>query len=660
MIRQAVPQAKIQKYHVNIDIFNGGTNTLISDARLGKRDKNIKYAIQSTNLWQDEDGIWATRPGRKNYGSAIPGVTDIDGSYEYLAANDSREIIVVANGNLYKSTDDGQNWSVVDTGLFTAGNTPQFILYDSDLYISTGVDNIVVYDGSTATTFTGLTDPASAPTVTAGSGLTTGSYNHYYRITANNTIGFTNPSPAQNITTDIPRDQWDFTADEYMGLTWTGVSGADSYDVWYGDKSGYEVFLGSTTDTSFRDIGQQVNPYIEVPDDNTTTGPKLGSMELSGGRLWGTKDPDNPWRVSATGAGQFFSYFSSFYGGFWIDLEKTRYKPVSVTHYRSGRGDPIITVLCSSPDGKGAIFQVETTTTTIGDTTFSVPVAYKLVGSSGTLSASSVVKIGDNIGYQNKKGVYFLRNKEQMFNVLAADDMSGAIRDKMESLNFSLQDQFNAYFKEPRAYFSMAESDSLDTTVLFDMERRNWTYKWTFGAKQFLEYTDTNDITRFLAVPATGNQLIEIDENVTGDFGEGFVQKYLSPLIPIDEKDHTTQAKVREVIFELGDVTGEVSVKVIGKKKNKQVSNLASETVSSTVSNSGWGDDSFSDLLFTDTADTPTTFSQSTIKKRVRVNDKLYAWQAEVSSTSANSSWKLLSIQADGFVLKSRSPSSWN
>jgi hypothetical protein len=654
-----IPASNSQNYNDTIDNFKGGTNTLINEARLGKNTDNKKYARESTNIVQVQDGIWETRPGLSAYGNSL-GATP-DGATEFVKENGDREIIAIAGGKIWKSTNNGVTWTEVTGATFTPGHRPFFLQYKNQLVISNRHDALALYNGSTATPYNALSNPSSAPTLTRAV-LTAGSHTYYVRYTANNAIGWTQPSPALTVTVNKPRESWDRDAGEYCTYTLPTVTGALSYDVWLGTTSGEEFYLGSTDagNLVFRDTGAPVNPYREAPDDNSTAAPKFGPMEMSGNRLWATYDPDQPWRVYASGTSQYLGYFSPFYGGAWIDLESGgRLRPVGLAHYRTGKGDPTMTIFCQSPDGLGTIFQVELQSMTVENTTFIVPIAYKLVGSIGSDAAASVTKIGDNVGITNKKGAYFLRNKEQMFNVLSTDDMTAPIRNKWQSLNQNRMIEACGHYSPPRWYISVPNGASNDTTVIYDTERKNWTWGWNVGFKQFLEYTDTAGKTKLLGVPNSGDQLVEISENNEGDFGSAFYQCYLSPLIPIDPDDHRVRAKIRDVIFELGELRGSAVVEVLGKTSKTDISTLATDTVPGTTGNSGWSDDFFSSMFFSDTDDVPTTFTTSTRKKRVRVNKKLYAIQYKVWSNTI-SHFQLLSIQATGFVLPGRPPSAWN
>ena len=91
--------------------------------------------------------------------------------------------------------------------------------------------------------------------------------------------------------------------------------------------------------------------------------------------------------------------------------------PVSVKHYQSGTGDGRATVLCRTPDGKGAVWQIQISTATVGATSFSIPSAVKVVGSFGTESVLGVVQTTNDIAFPNRKGWFTLGRKELLRNL---------------------------------------------------------------------------------------------------------------------------------------------------------------------------------------------------------------------------------------------------
>jgi len=644
-----------EQFLLDVRDFRGGYNSLVDEARLPS-----KFATAATNLMQDQDGLWRTRWGRDYFGSAISGEDSLDGATEFIKSDGSRELIAVGGttGKIYKSTNDGANWSQIGSKTLTPGNDVHFLQLRGELYIANGVDNLLRYDGTSLNEYSQLSAPTGL-TLSRGSGLSSGDYTYYYQVTAVNEVGETTPCAEQSITVNKERENWDSTSNEYIDLSWNAVSGAKRYYVYMSDESGWEVFLAETTDNSLKDDGTlATNDYIEPPDDNTTAAPKFTSMEASGNRIWATGDPNSKYRVYFSGAGINLGKFSVWYGGGWVDLEKGgRYTPVAVVHYRTGKGDPVATVLCSSPEGTGAIWQVELSAITVNEVAIIVPAVYKIVGSIGANAPLSVVKARDNIFFINRRGVFALRNKEQMFNVLATDELSQGIRPDFRGLKNI--EKAVGYYYDGKVFFSASEEGGSNNIIfIFDLERGNWTWKWDFGVKRFFEYTDSNGNSHFLYVPTNEGRLVEISENFIGDFGEPFYQLYLSPLLPVS-KDRSDVAKIKEAIIELGRPRGNISFEILGIGPSGTISVLSSRTIADTISYSGLSYDLFSDFLLTDTNGTPETYSLPSVKKVLNIRKKVYNLQFKVWSNSGNTAFALLGLQAKGILFKKRAPAAW-
>lgn len=656
----SIQSSPTRSFFLDLDKFRGGSNTLLNESRLSSI-----YSPFIKNLQQVQDGIWKTRPGLSLYGSAIPSATSIDGAVTFKNTSGTLEVIVMAViggvGKLRKSTDNCVTWSAIDdTKTFTAGIRPTFLSINSRLYITNGTDPLSYYNSSTLTRYTAITNP-SAPSL-ALTTLTTGSYSNYYKIVHVNDVGFTVASSVTGITTNKERSLWSGT--EKVTVSYTPVAGATGTQIFWGDISGGEQFIGESTGSSYEDFGISLpNPYIDLPDDNTTGAPKFRSLEVSGNRIWGTKTESAKWRVYASGTGVYNGNFSPFYGGVYIDIEKGGMnEPQAVVHYRTGKGDPVITVICSDPFGNGTIFQVELTSTTIDTTTFTVPVAYKIVGATGGDSPSYVAKVNDDVIFGSRKRISSLKNKQQIFNVLSTEDMIPSIRNDYESLNHDNIGKFFIFHKTPRIYFGLTKSKTAtenDITAVFDTERNNWNWYWDVGFKGMLEYSDSHGELRLLTIPTSGAQLSTLSDDNLGDYGSGFYQEYLSPLIPV-HSDKTSLAKIRNVLFEIGSLRGKCFVEVIGVKKGKSKESLESEVLTESSGAVGYGADILSGFLFSGTSSTSTAAVLSTKTKNVRINEKLYYIQFRVYTSTLPTRFELLKIQAKGFLIPSRPDSSWN
>lgn len=661
---------------IDIQDFSGGSNNLVDEARMP-----TKFAVQSNNMMQVQNGLWKTRWGTNGYGQDLP--ASPDGAQEYVKADGTTELIAIANGVAYKSTDGG-TWSSISGATFTAGVQCYFMQlggYDSSnvfhnyLYIANGTDVLARYDGSSLTTYSSLSAPANLAASRVASGLLSGVHTYYGQVTALNAVGETVGSSEVSITVNKTRENWEVSSD-VVAWSWNAVSGATKYQLYVSDTQGYESLLTSTDATSFNDNGALViNPYVQVPYDNTTTAPKFTSMATSNNRIFATNNTNDMYKVYFSGTGRNIGAFSDFFGGGWINLERGGKEiPIAVKHYQSGTGEGRATVLCKTSNGQGAVWQINIISATVGGTSFSIPSAAKVVGSFGSESQLGVVQSTNDLGFPNRKGWFFLGAQVNYFGILRTKEASSNIRPYWRSLVGSQISGICAYFYDAKIFISVPSSSSgNDRMIVYDEERGNWSVDWSLGAKQFFEYTDTQGNTHFLYIPTTGTKLIELSESYLNDSGAAFNQSYLSPLIPVG-KDKTNIMSLISGVVELGRPQGAVTFQLLGIGKNNSFSTIGTKTINNFGSNTGIGSDLFSDFFFTSTndnssggagawaitfTDTPSSFTQATDKKAIRKRAKLYAIQFKVFSTTANTSFTINSLQAKGRLIKSRIPSAW-
>ena len=121
----------------------------------------------------------------------------------------------------------------------------------------------------------------------------------------------------------------------------------------------------------------------------------------------------------------------------------------------------------------------------------------------------------------------------------------------------------------------------------------------------------------------------------------------------------TTVMKTKECEVELGRPKGSITFSVSGIESKKGFTSLGSVVIGDTISGSGWSFDLFSNVLYSDTDGTPTTYTQASVKKALKIKKRVYALQFSVYSTSADTDFTILGLQAKGRLLRKRPPSSW-
>lgn len=651
--------------NLNIKSFKKGLVTLIDESLLP-----AEAAKESKNLFQTMDGRWSPRWGSDYYGATTSAT--LYGAGIYTTTNKVNYLVVASGTAIKFSTDNGATWTTCTGASITINNKVYFQQINNFLYIANGVDNLIRFDGtSVLVPFATVTAPG-APTL-ARVALVAGNYTASYRISAVNAVGETVGGTAATITINKTRDNW-IDATDKIDVSWTRSTDTTvtGYLVYYKDDTnggGLHCYIGAVTQASsgatmyFTDPGQEsapINNFVNVPEGNSTTGPKFAQMELSGNRLWSTLDPDNLYRVYWSGAGTGIASFSPFLGGGYIDLEKGgRERPNAVVHYRDGKGGAFATVFTSDNEGKGSTWQISLDSVSVGNFTFTLPTAIKIVGSIGSNAPLSVVKVRNDIQFFNTRGWYSLRSKAQMLNLLSTDEISGNIRPDIEGMTGTAIKNVCAYFYKAKVFCSMPYGNSTNNTIYVnDTERLNWSGPWTFGVERFFEYTDSDGVNHLLAVPVDGQRLIEISDAIEGDLGVAFETKYVSGLYPIDG-DRNAFAKIRYVYFEFNNPVGDINITVLGTEKKKGYSNLKSVTILDTVSNAGYDTQQFSSAPFSDTSITPTTFAQASVKKRIRVNKLLNNIQFVITTDLTSSQYTLLNIQAKGFIIPTGDPQRW-
>jgi hypothetical protein len=206
--------------------------------------------------------------------------------------------------------------------------------------------------------------------------------------------------------------------------------------------------------------------------------------------------------------------------------------------------------------------------------------------------------------------------------------------------------------------FSCAIGNVNDTTFIYDAERRNWNWSWNFGAKKWFKTTDVNGKTHLLYIPVTGGRLIEVSENFDTDFGEPIKTSYISGLIPFG-KDTTSFAKVKEGIFTIGRLKGTLLIEIIGIEAKRGFSTVGSKQVTDANSSIMWVESIFGQYRFSNREGAPKTFSQSNVRKRIRIGKKLNKIQVHISSSNAGTQFTILDFQFTGSIIPTALPSEW-
>ena len=645
--------------YLTLDNFKRGVITLIDESRLPKNALK-----EADNIYLYEDGQPGPRPGVDWFGTA-PSNDEIDG-FDYFDNGGEVHLVVAAGGTIYRSLDDGENWTACTGATYTAGNKVNMNQYNAYLYLTNGVDNIIRYDGSTTLlTYSGLSTPA-APSIATG--LTGTGYSYYYKTARVNSIGFSIASSASSaVTTSLPRSAWDSTSN-FVTITpdaWT--TGQERTDIYISEDNVYFYYLSSVTTTNsiagtFKDDGSAIiSPGTTAPTASTASGPKVEELVNVGSRMYGIRDTANRYRIWFTSGSAPFGSFSTAYDGGYLDWTPGgKFVPVQVADYRDGKGTPYATIWCKSADGQGCILQMSLDVFTVDDISVTVPAAYKLPGSRGTPSPGSVVNVLNDYMFYNSQAFYNLGSRVNFQNLLSTDEASANIRPTVKQISTAGEADIASVYFDAKVLFSVPYGSSTNNyTAVYDTERRAWLpTAFTIGFKKFLRYTDTDGGQRLLAVKPGDSRLSYIDYSVLGDYGDAFTTSLVTGLYPINRNRFEFQW-TEEGEIEFSNPQGTINIELLGIERSRGFRATNSETIQSRLTNTGWSTEFWSAYSWSDTSDAVDTYSESSIKRYFNVQKELNAIQWRITSADRNAHYILRTLQINGTATQSGKPRQW-
>lgn len=622
-------------------------------------------------------------------GVAIPSTNtatsgEIDG-YDYFDYSGVTHLVCCADGNVWRSVNDGLVWTLCTGYTMTAGNEVWMEQYNSGLYITNGVDIIVIYNGTTSlVTYTSLSTP-SAPTIAAtGTEMTGGTgYTYYYKISAVSQIGFSIASTAASIAVGIPRSEWTYaesstTTNNYLTITIPNpVTTQTRFDLYISvdDLNFYYLDSVSTSTASptltYQDAGTAIEiPSTIAPTTNTSQGPLVQQVVTVSTRLYGVRDQANKQRIWFTSGSYPLGSFSDGYDGGYLDWQLGgKYTTTMVADYRDGKGDSVATVWMDSPDGQGCIIQMTLGTLTVGNLSVTVPSAYRLPGSRGTPAPGSVVNVLNDYMFYNTQAFYNLGNRPQLLEILSTDEASANIRPTVRTITASAASGIASMYYDAKVYFSVPYNNTTNNyTAIFDTELEAWLpTAYTIGFKKFLRYTDTNQIHHLLGLKPGDNQLSELgtlysqSQYIQGDYGEPLNTNLLTGVYSL-EKDRYDFQYVQEMEYEVSNPSGIINFELLGYDHAEGFTSENTailDVTNSTVGTTGWDTFGWDLNPWDDTSLVPVVASEDTTKRYSVVGAEMNTGQWHIFTSSLDAGYVLRMLQLWGTDTEDAHPSGW-
>lgn len=612
--------------------FGGGLNTLTSPQHIANNECSALLNAQIS-----EDGVITRRAGSTQYDGTGTDGTRVLGLYPFTTYDSSgvrtSTLLKVDNsGNLKKWS--GSVWSTLSGFTFQAGNLVEFAQSSTTCYLVDGKNPLATTDGSTVTTFSGVTDPSGGLSLaTVGSaGQTPYSYSYTYTTQ----YGETKPCATVTITTGNQT----LNSTNYNQLTIT--RGSDShitgYNV-YGNKSGYLFYLGFVPQTTsgnitFNDQGATPNTAFAAPIGNTTQGPVGSMIAVFHDTILMAGDPTAPSTLRYSAGLDRFDSFQLVDGAGFIQVNPEDgdritaivvyknslfvFKNRSIYQFEFGTGSNLATITIVNPSIGCAAKR--TAKVVLNDVYFLSP-------------AGAVF----TLGYQ--QGVYGVG----VADLLRTNEVSIKIHPTLASINTAQIASAAALYTVTNYNYVLAYADGSST-----YNNKLAVYDSRYGAWVQWDNMNINCMTSFIS--STNQEMVLYGDDNTGKV----VQMYTGSsdqggafTFRMKTKDFNAGAfhLLKTWIwptFHFRNILGAITTTVI----TDGAQNVSTVSIGSTTSYTGWSFDRWANFRWGTTAggSASATSSDAPRQKNIRIDARSIMFLFE--DTSASDSFSILGVES--------------
>ena len=551
---------------------------------------------------------------------------------------------------------DGEIWvEATGTNSYDQTAIATFCQSGNRVYVSNAKNNMSYYDitSGAVTVYSALTTP-SAPTTT-GTGLTGTNFTYYYRVSANNVVGESAASIADSEQVLVLRESW-IPASQYITVSWSAVASATSYNLYIGTVAGDEKYLATVNGLTYKDDGTvQVNAFKVAPNGNSTQGPILADMWNKDGQLLGVGDINNPDYLWYDGGSNATGDFSPFNGGGNVSINKGGDTvPTAVRTFRTGKGDPAITVLSSGVAGVGKMHHVIFSTTTFDNNVITIPNVQESSGQGGTVSARAVVELNNSLHYPTGQDFKSTGTSANVQNILATNSISNDILPDIRQLKLSAMKGSCGLAFEGKAYWSLPVNSNTNNQIwVKDYTRRGiWIMPWTISAK-FMWLSEDNTTGEISFCIYDGTNILKFSRSVyTQDNGVAFKTRVAHEGLVWNDNGMTMGA-IQEQRFKLLQPVGKIVINAFGLDEDGAVNTLGTSTFTQMSSFTGWDQLFYSDGYSEYSGDVGTINYTSTQVNvtTLEIDETLNQLGWEITTDEVNCDYYLSSVYTRGIEI---------
>lgn len=560
---------------------------------------------------------------------------------------------VAGVGKIYKQKDGGAHTLI--GGTYDSSAWAGGVQSKGKLYVYNGVNNLsfVTLATGTINTYTALTTPSISSVTKTGMAGT--SFTHYYRVSANNEVGESIASAVGSVTSGKVRDAW-IDQTDYTTITWSAVTGATSYTVYYGSSATTlnELYtVSGNTTVTFTDYGTlATNPFKLAPEGNSTQGAVFTHMyvDAKNSQIFGITS-DSKLYYSAAGTGDF----SPFNGGGWVSIDEDGDTVLNyVDGFRNGKGDPVITVSARGAAGKGKLFHVSFESLTVGDQTIIYPNVYEANGQSGTYAPRATIKARDSIHYPTGQDFRTTGTSQNIVNILTTNVSSQAIEPDVARISLQYLHKAAGVEFRDKLYYALPVGSTENNEIWYqDLSRRGlWVLRWPVAAKDLWLYEDNSGQTHFCAL--VGNRVLEFTRagsQTHTDDGTAFRSRAAFESLVWDE-DGLSLGSVRKVYGKFLYPQGNISLNTNGLTRKGVQQSTGSDNFTTVTTPTGIGDWLYADShLYGEDPGQINSYGKSVAVLEVKPRGLLNQMDWEVVSETAGTDYTLSAVNTRGFAL---------